>query len=204
MEFGIFGVGDHTADPVTGHKPSEHERIKGITRIAKHAEDVGLDVFAIGEHHNPPFISSADTTQLAYIAAQTSRIILSTSTTLITTNDPVRIAEEFATLQHLANGRVDLMLGRGNTAEVYPWFGQDIRQGIPLAVENYALLRPAVGRRSRRLVGPVPVAGTGIHRDATTARRPPAVRVARVDQKPRDRRAGGAIRRRLLRQTTCS
>jgi putative FMN-dependent luciferase-like monooxygenase len=141
MEFGIFGVGDHTADPVTGNKVSEHERIKGITRIAKHAEDVGLDVFAFGEHHNPPFISSAPTTLLAYIAAQTSRIILSTATTLITTNDPVRIAEEFATLQHLADGRVDLMLGRGNTAEVYPWFGQDIRQGIPLAVENYALLR---------------------------------------------------------------
>jgi alkanesulfonate monooxygenase SsuD/methylene tetrahydromethanopterin reductase-like flavin-dependent oxidoreductase (luciferase family) len=141
MEFGIFGVWDRTADPVTGNKPSEHERIKGITRIAKHAEDVWLDVFAIGEHHNPPFISSADTTLLAYIAAQTSRIILSTSTTLITTNDPVRIAEEFATLQHLADGRVDLMLGRGNTAEVYPWFGKDIRQGIPLAIENYALLR---------------------------------------------------------------
>lgn len=141
MEFGIFGVGDHSADPVTGRKPSENERIKGITRIAKHAEDVGLDVFAIGEHHNPPFISSAGPALLAYIAAQTSRIVLSTSTTLITTNDPVRIAEEFATLQHLADGRVDLMLGRGNTAEVYPWFGRDIRDGIPLAVENYALLR---------------------------------------------------------------
>jgi putative FMN-dependent luciferase-like monooxygenase len=159
MEFGIFGVGDHTADPVTGHQPSEHERIKGITRIAKHAEDVGLDVFAIGEHHNPPFISSAGTTLLAYIAAQTSRIILSTSTTLITTNDPVRIAEEFATLQHLADGRVDMMLGRGNTAEVYPWFGQDIEQGIPLAIENYRLLRllwdEAVVDWSGRFRGPL-------------------------------------------------
>ncbi|HEU0165310.1 MAG TPA: CE1758 family FMN-dependent luciferase-like monooxygenase [Thermomicrobiales bacterium] len=141
MEFGIFGVGDVTQDPSTGITPSENERIQGLARIAKHAEDIGMDVYAIGEHHNPPFISSADTTLLAYIAAKTERITLSTSTTLITTNDPVKIAEDFATLQHLAGPRVDLMLGRGNTAEVYPWFGQDIRQGIPLAIENYALLR---------------------------------------------------------------
>ena len=67
--------------------------------------------------------------------------MLSTSTTLITTNDPVKIAEDYAMLQHLADGRVDLMMGRGNTGPVYPWFGKDIREGIPLAVENYALLR---------------------------------------------------------------
>ncbi|CAN5714309.1 LLM class flavin-dependent oxidoreductase [soil metagenome] len=141
MEFGIFGVGDIVKDVATGYTPTENERFHSIVRIAKHAEDIGMDVFAIGEHHNPPFLSSADTTLLAYIAAKTERITLSTSTTLITTNDPVRIAEEFATLQHLAGPRVDLMLGRGNTAEVYPWFGQDIRQGIPLAIENYGLLR---------------------------------------------------------------
>ncbi|MGH2552036.1 MAG: LLM class flavin-dependent oxidoreductase, partial [Thermomicrobiales bacterium] len=141
MEFGIFGVGDVVKDVATGYTPTENERFHSIVRIAEHAEDIGMDVFAIGEHHNPPFLSSADTTLLAYIAAKTERITLSTSTTLITTNDPVRIAEEFATLQHLAGPRVDLMLGRGNTAEVYPWFGQDIRQGIPLAIENYGLLR---------------------------------------------------------------
>jgi putative FMN-dependent luciferase-like monooxygenase len=67
--------------------------------------------------------------------------VLSTSTTLITTNDPVKIAEDYAMLQHLADGRVDLMMGRGNTGPVYPWFGRDIRDGIALAVENYALLR---------------------------------------------------------------
>ncbi|MPZ97529.1 MAG: LLM class flavin-dependent oxidoreductase, partial [Propionibacteriales bacterium] len=93
-----------------------------------------------GEHHNPPFIPSAPTTTLAFVAAQTKRIILSTSTTLITTTDPVRIAEDYATLQHLSDGRLDLMLGRGNTGPVYPWFGKDIRDGIPLAVENYHLL----------------------------------------------------------------
>ena len=140
MQFGIMTVSDITQDPTTGHTPSEAERIRASVEIAKHAEEVGLDVFAVGEHHNPPFWSSSPTTTLAYIAAQTERIILSTSTTLITTNDPVKIAEDFAMLQHLADGRVDLMLGRGNTGPVYPWFGQDIRQGIPLAIENYHLL----------------------------------------------------------------
>ncbi|MCW2693358.1 MAG: Luciferase-like, subgroup [Mycobacterium sp.] len=141
MQFGIFSVSDVTTDPTTGRTPSEAERIKAIVTIAKKAEEVGLDVFALGEHHNPPFVSSSPTTTLAYIAAQTSTLQLSTATTLITTNDPVKIAEDYAMLQHLADGRVDLMMGRGNTGPVYPWFGQDIRNGIQLAIEHYALLR---------------------------------------------------------------
>ncbi|ORI18952.1 5,10-methylene tetrahydromethanopterin reductase [Rhodococcus sp. 1163] len=141
MQFGIFTVGDVTVDPTTGQAPTEHERIKAMVTIAKHAEEVGLDVFATGEHHNPPFVPSSPTTMLGYIAAQTEKLILSTSTTLITTNDPVKIAEDYAMLQHLSEGRVDLIMGRGNSAPVYPWFGQDIRQGIPLALENYQLLR---------------------------------------------------------------
>jgi putative FMN-dependent luciferase-like monooxygenase len=141
MQFGIFTVGDVTPDPTTGRTPTEHERIKIMTEVALKAEEVGLDVFATGEHHNPPFVPSSPTTLLGWIAARTERLILSTSTTLITTNDPVKIAEDFAMLQHLAEGRVDVMLGRGNTGPVYPWFGRDVRDGIPLAVENYALLR---------------------------------------------------------------
>ncbi|HEX7739673.1 MAG TPA: CE1758 family FMN-dependent luciferase-like monooxygenase, partial [Marmoricola sp.] len=140
MQIGIFSVGDVSTDPTTGHVQTEHERIKDTVTIAKHAEDVGLDVVALGQHHNPPFAASSPTTTLAYIAAQTERIVLSTSTTLITTTDPVRIAEDYAQLQHLSDGRMDLMLGRGNTGPVYPWFGKDIRDGIALAVENYALL----------------------------------------------------------------
>ncbi|MGK5532133.1 LLM class flavin-dependent oxidoreductase [Streptomyces sp. URMC 129] len=140
MQFGIFTVGDVTPDPHHGRGPSEHERIKAMVSIALKAEEVGLDVFATGEHHNPPFVPSSPTTMLGWIAARTEKLILSTATTLITTNDPVKIAEDYAMLQHLADGRVDLMLGRGNTGPVYPWFGQDIRQGIPLARENYALL----------------------------------------------------------------
>ena len=141
MQFGIFTVGDRTTDPTTGGTPTENTRIKAMVAIAQKVEEVGLDVFATGEHHNPPFVPSSPTTMLGYIAAQTSRVILSTATTLITTSDPVKIAEDFAMLQHLADGRVDLTLGRGNTGPVYPWFGQDIREGIPLALENYALLR---------------------------------------------------------------
>ncbi|GAA1529110.1 putative FMN-dependent luciferase-like monooxygenase [Microbacterium ginsengiterrae] len=141
IQFGLFTVSDITQNPVTGETPSERQKIKDAITIATHAEEVGLDVFALGEHHNPPFWSSSPTTTLAAIAALTERIILSTSTTLITTNDPVKIAEDFAMLQHVSDGRTDLMLGRGNTGPVYPWFGKDIRQGLPLAIENYALLR---------------------------------------------------------------
>jgi putative FMN-dependent luciferase-like monooxygenase len=140
MQFGVFTVGDVTPDPTTGRAPTEHERIEAMVAIALKAEEIGLDVFATGEHHNPPFVPSSPTTMLGYIAARTERLILSTATTLITTNDPVKIAEDYAMLQHLAGGRVDLMMGRGNTGPVYPWFGQDIRNGIALAVENYALL----------------------------------------------------------------
>ncbi|MET0480089.1 MAG: LLM class flavin-dependent oxidoreductase [Mycetocola sp.] len=141
MQFGIFSVGDITTDPTTGHTPTDASRLQDILTIAQHAEAVGLDVFAMGEHHNPPFFPSSPVAINSYLAAKTEKIILSTATTLITTNDPVRIAEEYAMLQHLSGGRMDLTLGRGNTGPVYPWFGEDIRQGIPLALEKYALLR---------------------------------------------------------------
>jgi len=140
MQFGVFTVGDVTPDPTSGRTPSEHERIETMLAVALKAEEIGLDVFATGEHHNPPFVPSSPTTLLGYVAAKTSRILLSTATTLITTNDPVKIAEDYSMLQHLSGGRIDLMLGRGNTGPVYPWFGQDIRNGIALAIENYALL----------------------------------------------------------------
>src|SRR5262245_35736685 len=112
VQFGIFSVGDVTPDPTNGRLPSEHERIQAMVTLALKAEEVGLDVFASGEHHNPPFVPSSPTTMLGYVAARTTRLVLSTATTLITTNDPVKIAEDYAMLQHLADGRVDLMMGR--------------------------------------------------------------------------------------------
>src|SRR5246127_5934682 len=160
MQFGIFSVSDITRDPVSGETPSEAERIDAITQSPKKPKEVGLGVFGIGEHHNPPFFSSSPTTLLAYIAATTKRLIVTTATTLITTNDPVRIAEEYAMLQHLSQGRMDLMLGRGNTGPVYPWFGQDIRQALPLALENYNLLhrlwRGDVGELGGQVRPPLP------------------------------------------------
>src|ERR1700754_2983303 len=140
VQFGIFTVGDIAPDPVTGHTQSEAERIKNIARVARRADEVGLDVFALGEHHNPPFVPSSPPTLLAAIAAQTQRIVLSTAVTLVTTNDPVKIAEDYAMLQHVADGRLDLMVGRGNTVPVDPWFGKNIRQGVALVLENYNLL----------------------------------------------------------------
>ncbi|MGJ9402543.1 LLM class flavin-dependent oxidoreductase [Arthrobacter sp. KK5.5] len=141
MQIGVFSVSDITADPTTGRVPTENERIKASVAIAKKVEEIGMDVYAIGEHHNEPFFSSSPTTLLANIAAQTERIILSTATTLITTNDPVKIAEDFAMLQHVSDGRVDLVLGRGNTAPVYPWFGKNNQDSLELTIENYNLLR---------------------------------------------------------------
>src|SRR6478736_394149 len=101
MQFGVFSVSDVTTDPTDGRTPTETERIKAIVAIARKAEEVGLDVFALGEHHNPPFFSSSPTTTLAYIAARTERLQLSTATTLITTNDPVKIVENYALLRRL-------------------------------------------------------------------------------------------------------
>jgi len=141
MQFGIFTVSDVTTDPTTGRTPDDTERVRAILKIAQHADQAGLDVFATGEHHNPPFVASSPTTMLGYLAGTTKNIVLSTATTLITTNDPVKIAEDYAMLQVISDGRMDLMMGRGNTGPVYPWFGKDIRQGINLAIENYALLR---------------------------------------------------------------
>ena len=116
MQFGIFTIADITPDPMTGKVPTENERLKNMVEMGRLAEQVGLDVFAIGEHHNPPFVTSSPTTTLAYLGAQTERIILSTATTLITTNDPVKIAEDYAMLQHLAGGRVD-QIGRASCRE---------------------------------------------------------------------------------------
>ena len=157
MQFGIFTVGDVTPDPTTGRTPTEAERIKAMVAIALKAEEVGLDVFATGEHHNPPFVPSSPTTMLGYIAARTEKSSCPPPPRLITTNDPVKIAEDYAMLQHLADGRVDLMLGRGNTGPVYPWFGQDIRNGIALAIENYAPAAPALAGGRRRLGRPASV-----------------------------------------------
>ncbi|MFI6095493.1 LLM class flavin-dependent oxidoreductase [Lentzea sp. NPDC051213] len=127
MQIGVFTAGENS--------PAE------IVELAVHAEAAGFDVFAVGEHHNPPYNSSSPATLLAHIAARTTRILLSTATTLITTNDPARLAAEYATLHHLAPGRLDVVLGRGNTAKVFGWFGKEIEYSLPLTIEHYRTLK---------------------------------------------------------------
>ncbi|EEH63532.1 luciferase-like monooxygenase, FMN-dependent, CE1758 family [Gleimia coleocanis DSM 15436] len=140
MEIGVFSVSDLTTNPVTNEPADEAQRIQEIVQIAKATEAAGLDTFGLGEHHNLPFFSSSPTTTLGFIAGQTTKLHLTTATTLITTNDPVKIAEDFAMLQHMAGDRVSVMLGRGNTTAVYPWFGKSPFDGLELAEENYGLL----------------------------------------------------------------
>jgi alkanesulfonate monooxygenase SsuD/methylene tetrahydromethanopterin reductase-like flavin-dependent oxidoreductase (luciferase family) len=126
VQIGVFTAGDL--------EPAE------IVDLAIAADEAGFDVFAVGEHHNPPYNSSSPTTLLAHIAAKTT-LRLSTATTLITTNDPARLAAEYATLDLLAPDRTDLVLGRGNTAKVFGWFGKEIEYGLPLTIEHYETLR---------------------------------------------------------------
>ncbi|GAA0587438.1 LLM class flavin-dependent oxidoreductase [Paractinoplanes ferrugineus] len=141
MEIGVYSIGNRTPDPTTGRRPGEPERLRSIARIAEHAEQAGFDVFAVGEHHQPPYALSSPVALLGYLAARTDRLMLSTAATLLTTNDPVRVAEDYATLQVLSDGRLDLMLAKGNSAAVYPVFGRDPVDAGELMAENYALLR---------------------------------------------------------------
>ena len=139
MQFGVFSV---TTSPGTRCRGRHRVRPSGSTPSCGsrgRPRRSGWTCSPSASTSNPPFFSSAPTTPLSFIAATTERLIVSTATTLITTNDPVRTPRNTPCWQHLSKGRVDLMLG-GNTAPVYPWFGQDIRQGLPLALENYNLL----------------------------------------------------------------
>src|SRR5690606_41836222 len=106
MQFGIFTVSDVTTDPTTGHTPNDTERVRSILKIAQHADQAGLDVFATGEHHNPPFVASSPTTPLGDLAGTTKNAVPSTPTTLITTHDPVKIAEDYPMLQVLSDRRL--------------------------------------------------------------------------------------------------
>ena len=201
MQFGIFTVGDVTTDPTTGRTPTEHERIKAM--VDHRAEGRGGRPRRLRHRRAPqPAVRAvvADHHARLHRRAAPTRLILSTATTLITTNDPVKIAEDYAMLQHLADGRVDLMMGRGNTGPVYPWFGQDIRNGIPLAIENYALLRRLWREDVVDWEGKFRTPLQAFTSTPAPAGRRPAVRLARLDPQPGDRRAGRVLRRRLLRQ----
>ena len=201
MQFGIFTVGDVTTDPTTGRDADRGRADQGDGRASRSkAEEVGLDVFATGEHHNPPFVPSSPTTMLGYIAAQTERL------------HPVhrddadhhqRPGEDRRGLRDAAApgrrpGRPDdgPRQHRPGLPVVRP--GHPPRH--PARDRELRAAAPAVARGRRRLGGQVPHAAAGLHLDAAPARRRAAVRLARLDPQPGDRRAGRLLRRRLLRQ----
>ena len=93
------------------------------------ADEVGLDAFGVGEHHRPDFAISAPEVVLAAIAARTSRILLGSAVTVLSTDDPVRVYQRFSTVNALSNGRAEVILGRGSFTESYPLFGYDIKRG---------------------------------------------------------------------------
>ena len=201
MQFGIFTVGDVTPDPTDrahadraradqgdGDHRARRPRRSGWTCSPPASTTTRRSC----RRRRPPCSATS--------RRRPSSSSCPPSTTLITTNDPVKIAEDFAMLQHLADGRVDLMMGRGNTGPVYPWFGQDIRKGIALAVENYALLHRLWREDVVDWKGQFRTPLQRLHLDAAPAGRRAAVRLARLDPQPGDRRAGRLLRRRLLRQ----
>ena len=125
MEIGVFSFGDVLPHPVTGDVPSHADKMRDLVRLGKLADEVGLDVFAVGEHHRLDMVVSSPAVVLAAIAQATSQIKLSSATTLLNTLDPVRVFEDFATLDLLSNGRAELILGRGSFTESWELFGLD-------------------------------------------------------------------------------
>ena len=197
MQIG-YSASATSPDPTTGRTPTENERIQAPLTIAKHVEEIGLDVFALGEHHNPPFWSSSPTTTLAYIAAQTSTHQLSTATTLITTNDPVKLAEDFAMLQHVSDGRVDLISAAATPAPCTPGSARTSSRASP-SPSRTTTAPQTLARGHRQLVGRVPHTPPGLHRRHRARSTGCLLRVARSIRTP-NRRPGRLLRRRLLRE----
>ncbi len=140
MEFGIYSFVDHTPDPITGEMISAELRHSNLLEEAEMAEEAGLDVFAIGEHHRPDFIASAPSVILAAIAARTRKIRLSSAVTVLSSEDPVRVYQQYATLDLLSGGRAEIMAGRGSFTESFPLFGYDLSLYNELFSEKLKML----------------------------------------------------------------
>jgi len=140
FEIGIYSFVELTPDPVTGKMLSPVERMSNLLETIELADQVGLDVFALGEHHRPDFISSSPVTILAAAAARTKSIRLSTAVTVLSSDDPVRVFQGFATLDLLSKGRAEIMAGRGSFVESFPLFGYDLNDYNELFTEKLNLL----------------------------------------------------------------
>lgn len=140
MELGIYTFVERTPDPVTGQMLSPEQRMRNLLEEIDLAEQVGLDVFGIGEHHRPDFLVSSPATVLAAAAARTKRIRLTSAVTVLSSDDPVRVFQDFATLDLLSGGRAEIMVGRGSFIESYPLFGYDLHDYDELFAEKLDLL----------------------------------------------------------------
>lgn len=140
FEIGVSSFADTMANPETGATISSGERIANLMEEVELADRVGLDVFGIGEHHRPDFAASTPAVLLAAAAMRTKQIRLTSAVTVLSTDDPVRVFEEFATVDLLSRGRAELTAGRGSFTESYPLFGYELEDYDELAQEKLGLL----------------------------------------------------------------
>ncbi len=148
MELGIYTFGEATADPQTGRTPTPQERLHHLLEEIELADQVGLDVYGVGEHHRPEYVVSAPAVVLAAAAMRTRRIRLSSAVNVLSSDDPIRVFQQFATLDLLSDGRAEIMAGRGSFIESFPLFGHDLRDYDTLFAEKLQmLLRIRAGER---------------------------------------------------------
>ena len=140
MELGIYTFGEVTPDAATGRRISVERRLRNLIEEIELADQVGLDVFGVGEHHRPDYVISAPAVVLAAAAERTARIRLSSAVNVLSSDDPVRVFQQFATLDLLSGGRAEIMAGRGSFVESFPLFGYDLREYDTLFEEKLELL----------------------------------------------------------------
>ena len=138
LEFGLDTFGDVTDDE-QGHPQSHARVIRDVVSEAVLADELGVDFFGVGEHHREDFAVSSPEMVLAAIAGQTSRIRLGSAVTVMSSDDPVRVFERFATLDAVSSGRAEIILGRGSFIESFPLFGFDLNDYEVLFEEKVAL-----------------------------------------------------------------
>ncbi len=140
FEIGLYSFAELTPDPQTGHKMSPAERLHNLLEEIELADQVGLDVFGLGEHHREDFVSSAPEVILAAAAARTRNIRLSSAVTVLSSDDPVRVFQRFASLDLVSKGRAEIIAGRGSFIESFPLFGYDLSDYDSLFTEKLDLL----------------------------------------------------------------
>ena len=140
FELGLYSFAENTPDPGSGRRQPPQDRIRDLLEEVRLADQVGLDVFAIGEHHREEYLASAPDVLLAAAAARTERIRLSSAVTVLSSDDPVRVFQRFATLDLISGGRAEILAGRGSFVESFPLFGYDLRDYEELFEEKLELL----------------------------------------------------------------